>query len=210
MTRPFAVVVFDTTRDSTLPEDVSHTTTLRIFEPYSSSTTIGPTRSHISSRLPHVLLEAKSSTEAAISEGFLSATALPDITVTSLAQETDGGSNRDSRSGLRGGDESVAGPAAVTTDTTTFPFITVNKSVSFAVHTVQTSQEAGKPTPVPISDDLVGLSPADLEHAKSKASAHSDEPAKGHTNDEYIPGSSTPNPHRTQDSPKGIATADPP
>ncbi|KAJ5654981.1 hypothetical protein N7490_001984 [Penicillium lividum] len=160
---------------------------------------IGPTISHISSRLPHDSLgHVGSLTEADISEGSMSATALPEFTFVSMAQETDGGSSGDSRGGPRGGDESFAGPPAVTTDTATLPFVTANKGLSFAVDNVQTSQEVKNTSPVPISYDLVRLSPADLAHAKSGAFAHSDEPAKGGTNDGYVLGFSN---STTQHSP---------
>lgn len=135
--------------------------------------------SHISSWLPHALLgHVENMAEADISEGDMSAMALPDITVVSMAQETDGGSSGDSRGGSSGGDESFAGHATATTGSATLPFVTANKSLSFAVDIVQTSQEARNTSPVPISYDLVRLSPADLEHAKSGAFTHSNEPTK--------------------------------
>ena len=140
---------------------------------------VGPTISNISSRLSHALLgHVEKLPEANISEGDMSATALPDITVVSMAQETDGGSSGDSRGSSSGGDESIAGHATATNGSATLLFVTANKSLSFAVDVVQTSQEARNTSSVPISYDLVRLSPADSEHVKSGAFTHSDESTK--------------------------------
>ncbi|KAJ5537476.1 hypothetical protein N7494_006955 [Penicillium frequentans] len=170
-TRQPTPVITDITRDVTSPEDGSHPTSWPVFEPYPTPTRINPTPSDIVSQLLHAELDyVKSLTGARTPIEDGSAMALPDVTVMSMTQEIG--------SGPGGGVTDFSSHVAATNGSASWSMDTVNQSISFAVETVHTNQDAMETLAVPTSRATSRLSPADSEHTSTEASTRYDEPTE--------------------------------
>ncbi|KAJ5982750.1 hypothetical protein N7451_012850 [Penicillium sp. IBT 35674x] len=170
-TRQPTPVITDITPDVTSPEDASHPTPWLVFEPYPTPTRINPTASDIVSQLLHAELDYVKSVTGArtpIEDG--SAMALPDITVISMTQEIG--------SGPGGGVTDFSSHVAATNGSASWSMDTVNQSISFAVQTVHTNQDAAETLAVLTSRATSRLSPADSEPTSTEAFTRYDEPTE--------------------------------
>ncbi|KAJ5655098.1 hypothetical protein N7490_002101 [Penicillium lividum] len=170
-TRQPTVVIVDITRDITSPEDASQFTPWPAFEPYSTSIRIDFTPSDVNPQLLSSSLEYfKSLTGVRAPVKDTSAIALSDVKVTSMPHET-GSDSRDDITDL-------SSHVAATIGFASWPLVTVNKGISFAVATVNANEEAAETLSASTSRDITRLSPADSENISSGVSTRYEEPTE--------------------------------